>query len=336
MLEALRLQSEKLWTPSPAFYNDQSLRLATRLTDLTVFDEVFFTNTGAEANEGAIKLARKWAAQSGIDTPEIITLSDGFHGRTLATMSASGKPGWDKLFPPKVDGFLKSKRNSLADLESTLTKNTIAILFELVQGEAGVHELDSEFVESLKRIQRERNILLIADEVQTGIGRLGSLFAYEQFGLSPDIMTLGKGLGGGIPIAAMLIKRDISCFQFGDQGGTFNGNPMVCAVANAVLDEVANQEFLEAVMENGVYLTGKLRKLSEEFSLGAVRGRGLLQAIDLKSNVGEPIAVHCRNAGLLVNSPRPDTIRLMPALNVSLEEIDEAIELLAQAFKSCL
>ena len=232
--EALVAQSKKLINPSPAFYNAPSIELANLLTENSVFDRVFFANSGAEANEGAIKLARKWGRvnknSAGEDRFEIITFNHSFHGRTIATMSASGKPGWDTMFAPQVPGFPKADLNDLASVERLISKKTVAVMLEPVQGEGGVIPATREFMQGLRRLTKNANLLLIVDEVQTGVGRLGSLFGYQHFGVTPDIMTLAKGLGGGVPIGALLARQPACVFAHGDQGGTFNGNPLMCAV----------------------------------------------------------------------------------------------------------
>ncbi|MCB1838560.1 MAG: aminotransferase class III-fold pyridoxal phosphate-dependent enzyme, partial [Alcanivoracaceae bacterium] len=204
--------------------------LANRLADSSAFDQVFFANSGAEANEGAIKLARKWGSLHRNGAYGIITFENGFHGRTLATMAASGKPGWQALFEPKVPGFTKVPYNDLDAVAAAADSHTVAVMLEPIQGEAGVIPADSTFVQGLRQLTREREMLLIFDEIQTGMGRTGSLFAYQALGVEPDIMTLGKGIGGGVPLAALLTTDAVSCFAPGDQGGTYNGNPLMCAV----------------------------------------------------------------------------------------------------------
>ncbi len=253
--QALSQQAPKLINASPAFYNEPSIALAQMLTKHSCFDRVFFANSGAEANEGAIKLARKWGSRFKSGAYEIITFEQSFHGRTLATMSASGKAGWDKLFEPKVPGFPKARFNDIDSLEHLINSNTAAVMLEPVQGEAGVIPVEPQFMQALRELTQRHNVLLIADEVQTGIGRCGSLFAYQQLGFEPDIMTLGKGIGGGVPLAALLAKETICCFEPGDQGGTYNGNPLMTAVGLAVMNTVATPAFLQATQAAGNYLS---------------------------------------------------------------------------------
>jgi acetylornithine/N-succinyldiaminopimelate aminotransferase len=320
--EALAAQAKQLITPSPAYYNDASLKLANALVEQSCFDQVFFANSGAEANEGAIKLARKYGALHKNGAYEIITFEGGFHGRTLATMSASGK----KAFEPKVAGFRKAKLNDLASVKQLINANTVGIMLEPIQGEAGVWAATDQFLRELRALTQEHGLLLIFDEIQTGMGRTGKLFHYEHAEIEPDIMTLGKGIGGGVPLAALLATEKAACFQHGDQGGTFNGNPLMCAAGLAVLGEVSKPEFLKSAFDAGLFLESELQKLSARHGLGEVRGRGLLLALDLKLPIGAAIVAQALQAGLLLNSPQPDALRFMPALNVTREEISEMID----------
>ncbi|MEZ5728454.1 MAG: acetylornithine transaminase [Burkholderiaceae bacterium] len=335
IVKALTDQAARLITPSPAFFNEPSLRLAEKLTANCCLDEVFFTNSGAEANEGAIKLARKWGRVSRDGAFEIITFVNGFHGRTLATMSASGKPGWDTMFAPQVPGFPKAALNDLASVEALVGPKTAAVMLEPVQGEAGVIEAKPEFMRGLRELCDRHGILLICDEVQTGVGRLGTLFGHQHFGVEPDIMTLAKGLGGGVPIGALLAKKACSVFEYGEQGGTYNGNPLMTAVGNAVIDDVLAPGFLEQVRETGAYLSTQLQALSAELGLGAENGIGLLRALELGAPIGADVVNHARDGmfgqktlgydGLLLNSPRPSLLRFMPALTVTRAEVDQMI-----------
>ncbi|HTO47514.1 MAG TPA: acetylornithine transaminase [Burkholderiales bacterium] len=325
IVDALAGQAAMLINPSPAFWNAPSARLARQLVDHSCFQRVFFANSGAEANEGAIKLARKWGAKFRHGAHEIITFDHAFHGRTLATMSASGKPGWDKLFEPKVPGFPKAELNDLASVERLIGDRTVGIMLEPIQGEAGVLMATDGFLHDLRELTTARKLLLIVDEVQTGMGRTGKLFGYEHAGIEPDVMTLGKGIGGGVPLAALLAKESVCCFEHGDQGGTYNGNPLMTAVGCAVMDALLAPGFLERVAQRGVQLTEGLKRLAAKYSLGEVRGRGLLVALDLGRDIGPAIVDAARDAGLLLNSPRPASLRFMPALTTSAVEIDEML-----------
>jgi acetylornithine/N-succinyldiaminopimelate aminotransferase len=324
--EAVAEQAKLLITPSPAYYNAASLKLAKALIDASCFDQVFFANSGAEANEGAIKLARKFGAKHKGGAFEIVTFEGGFHGRTLATMSASGKKAFEPLFEPKIAGFKKARLNDLASVKALINDNTVAVMLEPIQGEAGVWPATDQFIQELRALTQQHGLLLIFDEIQTGMGRTGKLFHYEHTGITPDIMTLGKGIGGGVPLAALLATEQASCFEHGDQGGTFNGNPLMCAAGFAVLEEIGKSEFLKAATETGLHLESELQKLSARHGLGEVRGRGLLLALDLKLPMGAAIVTQAFEDGLLLNSPQPDALRFMPALNVKREEIAEMIE----------
>ncbi len=328
--EAVAAQAKLLITPSPAYYNLASLKLAKALVDASCFDQVFFANSGAEANEGAIKLARKFGARQRGGAFEIITFEGGFHGRTLATMSASGKKAFEPLFEPKVAGFRRARLNDLDSVKELIGDNTVAIMLEPIQGEAGVWPATDQFLQALRALTQEHGLLLIFDEIQTGMGRTGKLFHYEHTDIAPDIMTLGKGIGGGVPLAALLATEHASCFEHGDQGGTFNGNPLMCAAGLAVLEEVSQPSFLKSAAEAGLYLESELQKLSARHGLGEVRGRGLLLALDLKLPLGAAIVTQAFEAGLLLNSPQPDALRFMPALNVTREEIGVMIDGLDQ------
>jgi acetylornithine/N-succinyldiaminopimelate aminotransferase len=324
--DALAAQAKLLLTPSPAFYNGPSLKLAQALVASSCFDQVFFANSGAEANEGAIKLARKYGVLHKNGAHEIISFAGGFHGRTLATMSASGKKAFEPLFEPKVPGFRKAELNDIDSVERLINNKTVAVMLEPIQGEAGVWPATDRFLQELRALTQQHGLLLIFDEIQTGMGRTGKLFHYEHAGIEPDIMTLGKGIGGGVPLAALLATGKASCFEHGDQGGTFNGNPLMCAVGLAVLEQVVTLEFLQATVEAGRHLETELQRLSARHGLGEVRGRGLLLALDLKLPIGASIVAQAFEQGLLLNSPQPDALRFMPALNVSREEIGAMID----------
>ncbi|HKC97772.1 MAG TPA: acetylornithine transaminase [Methylomirabilota bacterium] len=332
VLDALAAQGSQLINCSPAYYNEPMARLANLLAEASGLDQVYLCNSGAEANEGAIKLARKWGARHRDGAYEIITMHGSFHGRTLATMAASGKAGWDHLFPPTVHGFRKVPLGDLGAVAAAITSRTAAVMLEPIQGEAGVFPAGDDYLRALAALTKEHGLLLILDEIQTGIGRTGRFFGYQHAGISPDIVTVGKGVGGGVPLAALIASGPVSCFEYGDQGGTFGGNPLMAAVGCAVVETVAQPEFLETVASNGAYLTARLRVLSGEFGLGEVRGRGLLQALGLPAQDAKKVSAAALDHGLLVNAPRPDALRFMPALTVSRDEIDEMLTIL----KACL
>ena len=324
VVAALHQQAQKLINPSPAFYNEPMIRLSDLLTSNSCFEKVFFANSGAEANEGAIKLARKWGQLHKGGAYEIITFDHSFHGRTLATMSASGKPGWDTLFAPQVPGFPKANLNEIDSVKKLITDKTVAIMLEPVQGEGGVIPTEFEFMQELRKLTKAHNLLLIVDEVQAGFGRTGKLFAYQHYDIEPDIMTLGKGIGGGVPLAALLCKDEVACFVAGDQGGTYNGNALMTAVGISVIEQLLVPGFLQSVVQKGEFLQKELLKLCHEFGLKGERGKGLLRALMLGRDIGATLVELARDhnpEGLLINSPRPDLLRFMPALNVTEEEI---------------
>jgi acetylornithine/N-succinyldiaminopimelate aminotransferase len=328
IIQAMASQAAKQINCSPAFYNDQMIRLSELLARHSGLHHVFLANSGAEANEGAIKLARKWGAKHRDGAYEIITMDHGFHGRTLATMAASGKPQWEQLYAPKVAGFVKVPLNDLDAVAAAITPKTVAVMLEPIQGEAGVFEATSQFLRGLRDLTRECGLLLILDEIQTGIGRTGRLFGFEHAAITPDIMTLAKGLGGGVPLAALVSQRDVSCFEYGDQGGTFCGNPLMAAAGCAVIEEVTKPGFLARVVQAGDHLANRLSALSHKHDLGEVRGLGLLLALDLTQDIAGEVVDLARARGLLINGPRPDSLRFMPALTVTDDEIDRMIEIL--------
>lgn len=329
--QALETQSRKLINPSPAFYNEPMARLANLLVANSCFQKVFFANSGAESNEGAIKLARKWGRVHKGGAYEIITFDHGFHGRTIATMSASGKPGWDTMYAPQVPGFPKAELNDIASVERLITDKTVAVMLEPIQGEGGVIPASREFMQQLRELTRQRKLLLIVDEVQSGCGRAGTLFAYQLSNIEPDIMTLGKGIGGGVPLAALLAREEVACFEAGEQGGTYNGNPLMTAVGAAVIESLIAPGFLESVQARARHLQAGLLSISEAFGMDGERGEGLLRALKLGRDNGNLIVERARELapeGLLLNAVRPNLLRFMPALNVTDAEIDQMLQML--------
>ena len=334
--EALEKQSRLLVNASPAFYNTSMLKFAKLLTDISCFDRVFFASSGAEANESAIKLARKYGALYRGGAFEIITMINSFHGRTLATMSATGKEKWRTLFEPKVPGFRHVPLNDAAALQQAVSDKTCAIMLEPIQGEGGVYAATAEYMNLLRRICTENNILLIVDEVQTGLGRTGKMFAYEHYGIEPDVMTLAKGIGGGFPLSAMLAKEKFNVFDAGDQGGTYSAQPLGMEVGYAVVKEIIDKQLAQNAARQGAYLTEKLLGIAEQFGLSGIRGQGLLIAFDLPAAKGSEVAAACLQSGLLVNSPQPATIRLIPPLIVTAADIDAMIAILTDVLTRVL
>ena len=329
--EALERQSRRLVNASPSFYNTSQLKFAKLLTDISCFDRVFFASSGAEANEGAIKLARKYGSLHRHGANEIITMVNSFHGRTLATMSASGKEKWVDLFEPKVPGFIHVPLNDLPALRAAITEKTCAIMLEPIQGEGGVFAADLAYIKELRTLCNELDILLIFDEVQTGLGRTGKLFAYEHYGIEPDVMTLAKGIGGGFPLAALLAKEKFNVFAAGDQGGTYSGQPLAMEVGYAVVNEILFKELSKNAIRQGKYIQQQLQSIAQKWDLRNIRGLGLLIAFDLPEEKGSEVVTKCLQSGLLINSPRPSTIRLMPPLIVTDADCDIMLERLIAA-----
>lgn len=328
--DALLTQGKELINCSPSFYNIPMLKFAKLLTDNSCFDKVFFINSGAEANEGAIKLARKYGEKEKSGAYEIITTINGFHGRTLATMSATGKSIWKDIYEPKVRGFIHVPFNDIEAIKNTINERTCAVMLEPIQGEGGVNVASDQYIKELRKICDENNVLLIFDEVQTGIGRCGEMFAYQIYNVEPDIITLGKGIAGGYPLAAMMTKSKYDVFEVGDQGGTYSSQPLGMAVGHAVVNEIIEKNICENVKKNEVYLKQKINSIAAKFNITNIRGMGMLQAFDLPSDQGSKLVEECFKEGLIINSPKPNVIRLIPPLVVTKDEIDEMVEIITK------
>jgi acetylornithine/N-succinyldiaminopimelate aminotransferase len=330
---ALEAQAARLWHASNLFTTEPQIRLAERLCAASFAESVFFCNSGAEANEAALKLARKWHRDQGEDRFEIVAFENGFHGRTLFTVSATGTPAYWKGFEPLVPGIHHAKFNDLASVEALLGPRTAAILVEPIQGEGGVRAADPGFLAGLRRLADAHGCLLIFDEVQTGMGRTGTLFAHQQEGVVPDVMTLAKALGGGIPIGAMLTTRRLAAaFVPGTHGSTFGGNPLACAVACAVLDEIVAGGVLDHAKAMGERLGDGLDAIAAALGpekVVASRGRGLLRGLALAKPVAG-IVDACRAKGVLVISAGGNTLRLAPALTITADEIDRGLAVIRE------
>lgn len=328
-------QARTLINPSPGYHSGPALSFARELCAHTRLDQAFFCSIGAEANEGAIKLARRWGSLNRGGAFEIVTTHGSFHGRTLATMAASGKPGFDSLFPPQVPGFVHVPFDDVGAMAAAIGEHTVAVMVEPIQGEGGVVVPAPDYLRALRELCDARGVLLILDEIQTGMGRTGRLLASAHSGVRPDILTLGKGIGGGLPLAALLCRREVSCFNPGDQGGTYTGHPVTTAVGLAVLRALTAPGFLEHVVHAGEHLRAGLARVGEPYGATA-RGVGLLNALVLPAAKGSEIVQAAMQRELLINSPRPELLRFMPALNVSLAEIDEMLVRLAEALRGQL
>ena len=323
LVEAVKKQSEKLWHVSNLFESPEQEKLAAKLVHDTPFDHAFFCNSGAEANEAAIKLARKHTQKN-----VIITFEQSFHGRTFGAMSATGQAKVREGFGPLLETFRIVPYNDEQQLEAAIDDDVAAIMLEVIQGEGGVNQIAPDFAQKITTICKSKGILLIVDEVQTGIGRTGNRYAYEQTVLEPDIMTLAKGLGGGFPIGAMLGSIELfHSFGPGTHGTTYGGNPLAVAVAQTVVDIVFKKKFLEEVEDKSIYLIDKIQAVlpPERFT---IRGAGLLLGIECKEEAPTYIQ-QAEEAGLLLVQAGPNVIRLLPPLTVSYEEIDQAIDILS-------
>jgi len=286
IVKALKEQSRKLVNASPAFYNEKMIEFASSLTDYSCFDKVFFASSSAEANEGAVKLARKYGSKCLNGAYEVITTINSFRGRTLAMMSATGKKAWENLFLPKMKGFIHVPFNDIQSIYSSISEKTCAVMIEPLQSEGGVFATDEEYIHELRKLCDDRGILLIFDEIQMGIGRTGTLFAYERYGIEPDVLTLAKGIGSGFPLSAMLAKEKLDIFDTSDQGGTYTGQPLAMAVGLAVLEEIINNNLCENAHSLGKYITGRLEEIKEKFNLKDIRGCGLLIAFEFAEGIG--------------------------------------------------
>jgi acetylornithine/N-succinyldiaminopimelate aminotransferase len=327
---ALTRQASRLVNASPSFWNRPQIELAERLTAATGMDKAWFGSSGAEANEGAIKLARKWGAVRKGGAAEIVTTANSFHGRTLATMAASGKPGWHALFPPRVPGFVQVPFDDLDAAAAVIGERTAAVMLELVQGEAGAVPASPAYVRGLRALCDARRVLLVVDEVQTGYGRTGAFLAAQRYGVRPDVVTLAKGIGAGFPLSALLARDEVCVFEKGDQGGTYSGQPLAMAAGLAVLDEVERLGLPARAARMGAYLEDGLRRLEGKGLLRNVRGAGLLLAFDAVRRPGAEVAAAALDRGLVVNAPRPSAIRLMPPLVVEERDVDEALAVLGE------
>jgi acetylornithine/N-succinyldiaminopimelate aminotransferase len=325
---ALADQGARLLDASPSFWNRPQVELAARLSAATGLDKVWFGSSGAEANEGAIKLARKWGAVRKGGASGVVTTTGSFHGRTLATMAASGKPGWDALFPPRMPGFVHVPFDDLDAMAAAVGEGTAAVMLELVQGEAGAIPASPAYVQGLRALCDARRVLLVVDEVQTGYGRTGAFLASQRYGVRPDVVTLAKGIGAGFPLSALLARDEVCVFEQGDQGGTYSGQPLAMAVGLAVLDEVERLDLPARAARLGAYLREGLGRLERKGLVARVRGAGLLVAFDTLRRPGAEVAAAALARGLIVNAPRPSAIRLMPPLVIEERHVDEALGIL--------
>ena len=334
VVAAIQGQAERLIHVSNYYHNEPMIELARLLCENSFAEKVFFCNSGAEANEAAIKLARKYAKENlGLEKFEIITMLKSFHGRTMATITATGQERFHKGFEPLLEGFKYVPYNDLEALRGAISERTCAIMMEPIQGEGGVNVPSKEYIQELRKLCNEQGILLIFDEVQTGIGRTGKLFAYEHFGIEPDVMTLAKGLANGVPIGAMLTKdKFASAFVPGTHASTFGGNPLATAAAVAVLRTIENENIIENCQMIGGYLVNRLKGLQKGFDfIKDVRGMGLLIGMELSFDAGD-IVKKCMERGILINYTNGNILRFIPPLIVTADEVDLLIIALEEIF----
>jgi len=331
ILRALTHQAKRLLHCSNLYYIEPQANLARALCEVSFADKVFFSNSGAEANEAAIKLARRWGKGKRY---EIITMKESFHGRTLTTLRATAQTKYQKGFGPFPPGFKYSPFNDLERLKESISEKTCAIMLEPIQGEGGIRMASEDFMEGAWEICRGKRILLILDEIQCGLGRTGKMFAYQHYGIEPDIMTLAKPLAGGLPMGATLAKEEVaSLFKPGDHASTFGGNPLVSSAALAFLKVMEEENLVKKTEEIGEYFGKKLKELKAKYSfIKEIRGKGLMRGIELEFE-GKGVVEKCRYQGLLINCTAKKVLRFLPPLTVKEEEIDQAVDILQGAFE---
>jgi predicted acetylornithine/succinylornithine family transaminase len=335
VVEAVTEQVKTLIQASNNFYTIPQLKLAELLVQNSCLDKVFICNSGTEATEGAVKLARRYGHLHLGGAYEVITTTGSFHGRTLAMVSASGQSKFQQPYIPLPSGFINVEFNNVTAIKSAISRQTCAVMLEPIQGEGGVNLPGVNYLKAVQELCQETGILLILDEIQTGIGRTGSLFAYEQFGVEPDIMTLAKGMASGIPIGAILAKDRASVFAIGEHGSTFGGNPVACAAGYATLKFIIDHNIIENARQMGNRLASGLKSLKQKYTFVTdVRGLGLLQAMEFDSDIAQPLMLTCLNSGLLVNVLKDNALRFVPPLIISQDDIDQALAILDRALSS--
>ena len=338
MVEAISKQAATLIQTSNQFYTLPQLQLVEWLVKNSCLDKVFLCNSGAEANEGAIKLARKYGRDNRNGAVEIITAIDSFHGRTTGALAATGNAAYQANFLPLMTGFVHVPFGDIDAIKAATNKGTCAVMLEPVQGEGGVISPPDGYFKAVRQWCDEQGILLILDEIQTGVGRLGTMWGYEQFGIEPDVMTLAKAMGGGVPIGAFLCKDACDVLRPGDHGSTYGGNALTCAVSYAVLNHVKEEGLVEHGRLMGERLKGKLEevKARHETTIKEVRGMGLLLAVEFHEPISGELVTSCNAGGLLLNPVRPNAVRFMPPLNISESEVDIAVDRFERSLEDAL
>ncbi|MCL2140082.1 MAG: aspartate aminotransferase family protein [Dehalococcoidia bacterium] len=332
LIKAINRQSRLLMHTSNLFYSTPQLKLANLLTQNSELQRVFFANSGAEAVEGAVKLARRWGHLKRNGAYEVISAHNSFHGRTLATIAATGQAKFQQPYMPLPDGFTNVAYDNIEEIKNATSEKTCAVLLEAVQGEGGVNVPQPNYLKEVKEWCEQNNLLLLMDEVQTGVGRCGSLFAYQQSGIVPDVVMLAKGLAGGVPIGAILTSEKASVFAKGEHGSTFGGNPLACAAGYAVLQYIIKHDLASHAQEMGTRLVDGLIKLQQEFPLiSDVRGKGLLVGLQFEKDCAKEVMLACLDMGLLVNNLKPNMLRLIPPLIVQEADINKALGILRRA-----
>ena len=333
--EAVTEQVHTLIQTSNQFYTIPQLRLAELLVQNSCLDKVFFCNSGLEANEGAVKLARRYGMLHLNGAYKVITTMGSFHGRSLAMVAACGQSKFQQPYIPLPDGFINVEYNDVEAIKAATTEQTCAVMLEPVQGEGGVNLPGDNYLPAVKAWCDQRGILLILDEIQTGIGRMGTLFAYEQYSIEPDIMTLAKGLASGIPIGAIVAKDRASVFTPGEHGSTFGGNPLACAAGYATLKFIIDNDIPGNARKMGQRLIAGLKELRQKFQfITDVRGHGLLVAMEFNQDIAQSLVMACLDRGLLINRVKPNALRFMPPLIIGKEEVDEALNILDETLTS--
>ena len=331
VVSAIKEQAQKMLHISNNFLNLKQAQLAAEIVKSSFPGKVFFCNSGAEAVEAAIKFARKFGSSTG--RYEIISMRDSFHGRTLAAITATGQPKYQQGYEPLPVGFSYARLNDFDELEARLTPKTVAVILELIQGEGGVNVADETYIKNLRKLCDERNMLLIVDEVQTGMGRTGKMFAFQHYGIQPDLMTLAKSLGSGVPIGALVVNDKVTgdIFTPGSHASTYGGNPLVCAAALAVFKAIRKEKLLQNTEAMGRYLRDKLNGLKQKYSfIKEVRGKSLMLGVEL-DRPGASVVDKARELGLLINCTQDKVLRIMPALTVTKRMIDRAVAILDRA-----
>jgi len=333
--EAVTEQVQTLIQASNQFYTIPQIRLAELLVQNSCLDKVFFCNSGAEANEGAVKLARRYGKHYLNGACEVITMTNSFHGRTLAMVAATGQAKFQQPYLPLPAGFVNVEYNNVEAIKAATNSQTCAVMLEPVQGEGGVNLPSDNYLTAVRRWCDQKGILLILDEIQTGMGRMGTLFAYEQYGIEPDVMTLAKGLASGMPIGAIMAKDRASVFTPGEHGSTYGGNPVACAAGYATLKFIVENDIAGNAKRVGQYLASRLENLKQKFQfITDVRGHGLLLAMEFSSDIAHSVVMDCLDRGLLVNQLKPNALRFMPPLIIGNEEVDEALGILDKALST--